>query len=356
VLAVLFVALSQLLGAASAGARVPVEPTSFVFSAIAYSVGEAAGPATITITRSGSLARSASIRFTTAHGTATAGSDYTEVRRYVAFASGQSTGTVTVPIVNDADAEGDETVQLALSNPSAGTGLGYPSAAVLTILDDEKAFSFAWATYFVSEHDGMAFIAIDRVGSSSGIDSVHFATADDTAKAGVDYVATSRLVSFARGESTKMVSVPILNDSAVDGSKILQMALSSPSAGIAVIDPRSAPLTIFDDDAVRAVKPKPSGRVAAARFTKKSFTSAQATVVKLVYSFSPRSERFAYLLSFRQDSRWKTLRRVSKKGVFAGSYKMTVKQLFGPKAVVPGQYRLKLSADKNSKLLGFSVR
>ena len=47
---------------------------------------------------------------------------------------------------------------------------------------------------------------------------------------------------------------------------------------------------------------------------------------------------------------------VKKKGSFKGSHTMTVKKVFGGKAVKVGSYRLKLSADGGSKTSNFTVK
>ncbi len=97
-----------------------------------------------------------------------------------------------------------------------------------------------------------------------------------------------------------------------------------------------------------------SGRVSAS-LSKTSLTSAQAGSVKLVCKFSPASTRWGYVLSLKKGAKWVTLRSVNKTGRFKGSYTVTVKKLFGSKAVKIGQYRVKVSADANSVTRGFKV-
>ena len=112
------------------------------FSATTYRASENDGNATITVTRSGSTSGTASVRIATSDGTATAGSDYTAISQVLAFAAGETTKTVAVPILKDTLSEPDETVNLTLSAPSGAT-VGTPASAVLTIVNAPTATNTA---------------------------------------------------------------------------------------------------------------------------------------------------------------------------------------------------------------------
>ena len=58
--------------------------------------------------------------------------------------------------------------------------------------------------------------------------SVRYATSDGTATAGTDYEAVSGALRFAPGETSKTVSVPVLNDDHDEGGETLTLTLSSP--------------------------------------------------------------------------------------------------------------------------------
>ena len=97
-------------------------------------VNEGAGTATFTVTLTGATTQSTTVAFATQDGTALAGSDYTAVSGTLTFAPGETTKTITVPILNDAVYEGPETFTVNLSSPtnavvSDASGLG-------TIKDD----------------------------------------------------------------------------------------------------------------------------------------------------------------------------------------------------------------------------
>jgi hypothetical protein len=111
-------------------------PTSGLqFSSSAYSVDESAGSVTITVTRGGDTSAAVTVDYATSDGTATAGQDYTAVSGTLPFGSGVTSSTFAVPITADSVTEGNETVNLTLSNPTGGASLGTPSTAVLTIVE-----------------------------------------------------------------------------------------------------------------------------------------------------------------------------------------------------------------------------
>jgi len=344
----------ELLGAGSATARVSAAD-SFSFRSDSYTVAEAASSAEITILRSGPAAGEAGVHFMTTGGTATAGSDYTVVDQVFSFAAGEMSKTVEIPIANDSIGEGDETVGLTLSDPSAGTSLSDPSTATLTIIDDDKGFAFAYGNFYAAESDGSAYVTIRRLGLTTGSDSVNFATADATANAGSDYTAVSQTVTFADGQGSQNVPIPIADDTLAEGDETVGLSLSNPSAGTSLSDPSTATLTILDNDTSPPVIAKPPGKIYSARLTKTSLGRLETGLVKVVYSLYPESKLFAYVLSYRSGSTWTIVRTVRKTGSFAGKYTMTVRQLFGSKPISSGSYRLKLSADENSMTLRFRV-
>ena len=65
-------------------------------------------------------------------------------------------------------------------------------------------------------------------GAQSSTVSVRYATSDDTATAGTDYVAQSGALRFAPGEASKTVRVPVLNDAHDEGPETLTLSLSHP--------------------------------------------------------------------------------------------------------------------------------
>jgi len=89
--------------------------------------------ALITVRRHGDASVPVTVQYATSDGTATAGSDYTSASGTLSFAAGEIAKTFLVSLKSDSLSEGDETVNLTLSNPTGGASLGTPATAVLTI-------------------------------------------------------------------------------------------------------------------------------------------------------------------------------------------------------------------------------
>jgi glucose/arabinose dehydrogenase len=126
---------------------IPEVPT-IQFNQAAYSFSEGAGHATAVITRTGDNSLNASVKFetiddpaavscATANGTAYARCDYSTTVDTVTFAPGETSKEISIPLVDDAHVEGNETVRLRLSNVTNVAALGEPNTATLTITDND---------------------------------------------------------------------------------------------------------------------------------------------------------------------------------------------------------------------------
>ena len=120
------------------------------------------------------------------------------------------------------------------------------------VFADGCTFRLSPATVHVAEAMGAtATLSVLREGDLAGETSVDVFTADDSARAGIDYVAVSNTLSFAAGESEKKVSIPVLdNGTALSSSQYLDffVRLANPAAPGALGSPANAMVAIDDDD------------------------------------------------------------------------------------------------------------
>jgi uncharacterized repeat protein (TIGR01451 family)/uncharacterized delta-60 repeat protein len=223
------------------------------FSSATYAVNEdtGLGAAVINFIRTGSTNNPASIDFlTTTNGTAVAGVNYTPVSNTVAFAAGQTSAIFPVPVLHDLSPSGDKTVSMILTNP-IGSVLVAPSQATLTIIDVETApgqFVYAVTNFYVAENAGDALITVVRTNGHSGVVTVHVATSDGSALAGIDYVPASTNLSFSDGETVKSFPVHIIDNNVVQNPRSLNITMSNPSGGATIGPVATEPLTILDND------------------------------------------------------------------------------------------------------------
>ena len=232
----------------------PLRPGTIAFSSTSYSVNEDGTPvANITLNRTGGSDGEVSVTLTPSNGTATAGSDYNNSPITVTFADGVTSQTVTIPIINDTVYEPTETVNLTLSNPTNGATLGTQTTAVLSIIDNDSVpgvLSFSNATYDINENGTLVTqVTINRTGGSDGEISAQILLTNGTATSGSDYVATPITVNFANGETSKTVTIPIINDTVLENTETINLTLTNPTGGATINDAqKSAIVNILDDD------------------------------------------------------------------------------------------------------------
>ena len=82
-------------------------------------------------------ASTVTVDYSVTGGTALALRDYEAIGGTLTFLPGETTKTITVNTIQDTVYEGDETINLTLSNPSTGTVLGNIYSVVLTIIDND---------------------------------------------------------------------------------------------------------------------------------------------------------------------------------------------------------------------------
>ena len=161
------------------------------------------------------------------------------------FRSGVATATATVAIPFDGARPASRTVTVRLASVEEPYSVGSPSTLTFNVTDRDAALSVDDAS--VSEGPGatLAFaVTLDRTRDREV--RVKYATSDGTATQGEDYTGVSGTLRFAPGETSKTVSVTVLDDTHNEGSETLTLTLSSPRR--AVIDDDTAVGTIVNSD------------------------------------------------------------------------------------------------------------
>jgi hypothetical protein len=211
-------------------------------------VGEKGGTARATLTIDPPPSAPVSVSYLTGDGTAKSGIDYLPRGGTVVFTAGQSQQTIDVTIVDDSALEGDETFAINFLD-SDTLFLERRSVAVI-IVDDELAtrpgISVGGAA--MAESNDFASVALEvRLATASTLTvTVRYATSDGTATAGSDYQPVDDVLTFAPGETSKTIAVPIFGDLVHEGDETFFVTLSAPLN--ATLDNAGASVTVLDDD------------------------------------------------------------------------------------------------------------
>ncbi|MDT4952058.1 MAG: hypothetical protein QOJ02_196 [Acidobacteriota bacterium] len=216
--------------------------------------------AIFTVTLSTVSNSTVTVKYDTADSTATAGSDYQSASGTLTFAPGQTSKTITVTVNGDTAVEPDETFFVNLSNPTNATITD--SQGVGTIKNDDQpppppSLQLSAGTYTVAEDAGHFNITVTRINAASAA-TVDYATSDTSglaecktisgkASQRCDYTETFGTLRFAAGESSKTVSVSVIDDVYADGNESFTFSLSKPT-GASLGAQSTATLTITDND------------------------------------------------------------------------------------------------------------
>ena len=198
-----------------------------------------------TVTLSQATTNTVTVAYGTADGTAKAGQDYIAQSGTLTFAPGETSRTINVKVAGDTTVESNETLKINLTSPSGAT-IATASASG-TIVNDDARISVADAT--VTEgNSGTTNLAftVTLSAAASGPVTVAYTTSDVSARAGQDYAVRSGTLTFAPGETSKVVLVPVTGDTTVEANETLKLTLSQPTG--ATIDDGVAIGTVVNDD------------------------------------------------------------------------------------------------------------
>jgi hypothetical protein len=232
-------------------------------------------PLSFTITRSSEgqgLQSSGTVDFSLAGGSATLGTDYSLASvsgngisvsgNQITFAPGATTAKVNLNVIGDFLSESDESVIVALSNPTVAGGTAFigNTQASSTIVDEDTqiAINDVSTTEGNARNNTIAYKSVSFTVSLSEttIDTVtvNYATADGTAKAGEDYLAASGTLTFNPGETSKTISVSVRKETVFEADETFYLNLSNPTS--ATIADSQGTGTILNDDTQTTTKKK----------------------------------------------------------------------------------------------------
>ena len=193
--------------------------------------------------------------YSTVARTATEGVDYEAASGTLTMKVGDSTTRrVSIPLLEDSLDEPEEifAIHVVRDGHTGNFTGGYAELYIVkTIVDNDGAMEAAIANASgVEDTVGKLTFDVALNTASAQVITLNYATTDGTATAGSDYTGTRGTVTFAAGETTKTIDVPVLEDGTPEEDETFTVTLSD--AVNATIGDGTGTGTIQDDDPVPA--------------------------------------------------------------------------------------------------------
>jgi Ca2+-binding RTX toxin-like protein len=232
-------------------------------------------PVTFTVTRDTGIGTS-TVGWSVVH-RSTSVSDFSGATSgKLSFAVGETTKTVTVNVVADALIEANEFFDVVLSSPVGATVIT-ATASAMVINDDIHTLSIAATT--PSRNEGntgttpFTFTVTRSVGV--GTSTVNWSVVHGTTNAADFSGATSGSVTFASGQTSRVITVYALGDTVFEGNEAFSVQLASPvnarivngTAGATIVNDDAAPAPVLSIAATDASKVEGSTGATAFTFT-----------------------------------------------------------------------------------------
>ena len=201
-----------------------------------------------TVSLSNPSSQTITVNYATADNTATAGSDYVTASGTVTFTPGQLTQPISVTVNGDTTFEPNETFNVNLSGATNATIAD--NQGVGTITNDDAQPTISINDVSVTEGNSGTSVAgftVSLSNASSQTITVNYATANNTATAGSDYVTSCGTLTFTPGQTTQPISVTVNGDTTFEPNESFNVNLTG--ATNATIADNQGVGTITNDDA-----------------------------------------------------------------------------------------------------------
>ena len=218
------------------------------------SVAEAAGSAAFVVTLDLASDKDVTVVYATVDGSAVSPGDYAGVQDTLVVAAGDTSGTVTVAIVDDADDEAEaETFQLRLSAPANAQLKGATDALTATATirdDDDPAVTVAFESALVVANEGGAgtvAVTIDVDPERDIVIPVAAVPGDGAAPS--DYSGVPPSLTFTAGGARRQTfSVAATDDDVDDDGETVGLSFGDLPDRVEAGDPKTATVHLGDND------------------------------------------------------------------------------------------------------------
>jgi Calx-beta domain len=207
--------------------------------------------AALSVTLSGPINPPVWVNYSTAAGSALAGSDFQAVSGQLTFRKGETYKTIYVPVVGDLVGEPTETFTVNLQNARHATikdGQGE-----VTVQDNDTRITIGDVTKAEGNSGTTAFSFNVNLSTPRNVPvTVAFNTANGSATAGSDFESGSGTVTFAPGDTDKPITINVMGDRNGEWDENFYVNLSAPTN--ALLGDYQAVGTIVNDEPIMNIE------------------------------------------------------------------------------------------------------
>jgi len=211
-------------------------------------------PSTTTVTITGSFSSAPNTAYSIElYADSTCAGDYTTAESYLTTlsVSTDGSGNATFSHVNSFLPVGSSVSAIAIDAQNNSSEISNCS-----VVTTHGTFGFPQVVPTAQETDSSLTVTIIRTAGSAGVATIDYTTATPApqtgfynATPGADYGPVSGTLTFADGETSKTITIPIFNDNLYESSENFNIVLSNPTGG-AIVNPLlvTSRAVILDDE------------------------------------------------------------------------------------------------------------
>ena len=193
------------------------------------------------------------LHWATQDGTAVAPGDYKADSGNLHWDAGVYNAQKFNVTVNPATGTASSPIKFTIQFQTTSAGFVGSNVVNVTVVPPASPSALSVRSASAAESAGSIPAVVSLAPSSTSAVTVQYATVDGSARAGGDYTSVNGTLTFAPGQVTKTVLVPISNNNQVDSSRSFTFKLSNPTN--AIIGTANATMTILDDDVSSPLPP-----------------------------------------------------------------------------------------------------
>ncbi|WP_221411218.1 Calx-beta domain-containing protein [Roseivirga ehrenbergii] len=183
-----------------------------------------------------------------ASGTRITGTDYILSAGSINILNGETTGSVTFTIQDDALGEGNETATLTITNPSGGILLGTTTSQDVMITDNDPIeVNLSANANSGSEIGTVITLQVTAAFAVVGDQTVDLSVSG-TDITFTDYALINPTITILDGQTSNTISFTIQDDTYVEDTETATITMGNPSAGLALGAIATLDITIIDND------------------------------------------------------------------------------------------------------------